>query len=66
MIRCMIVEDKPLAIDILSAYIEKIADLELTYTTENPLDALQYLKQNDIDLIFLDINTRNEGQGKER
>ncbi len=55
MIRCMIVEDKPLAIDILSAYIEKIADLELAYTTENPLDALQYLKQNDIDLIFLDI-----------
>jgi two-component system LytT family response regulator len=55
MIRCMIVEDKPLAIDILSAYMEKIPDLELVFTTQNPLDALAFLRKADVDLIFLDI-----------
>lgn len=55
MIRCMIVEDKPLAIDILSAYMEKIPDLELVFTTQNPLEALEFLRKADVDLIFLDI-----------
>lgn len=55
MIRCVIVDDKPLAIDILIAYIEKVPWLELAFSTESPLDALDYLRTHQIDLLFLDI-----------
>ena len=55
MIRCLIVDDKPLAIDILKDYISKISILELVYSTQNPLDAIEYVHKNPVDLIFLDI-----------
>jgi two-component system, LytTR family, response regulator len=55
MIRCIVIDDKPLAIDILTAYIQKVPQLELAYTTQNPLEALDYLQAHSIDLIFLDI-----------
>lgn len=55
MIRCIIVDDKPLAIDILAAYVEKIPWLALAYRTQNPLEALEYLRQQPVDLVFLDI-----------
>ncbi len=51
----MVVDDKPLAIDLLADYIRKISGLELLYSTRNPLDALEYLRTNIVDLIFLDI-----------
>ena len=43
MIRCLIVDDKPLAIDILKDYISKISFFELAYTTQNPLEAIEYI-----------------------
>lgn len=55
MIRCIIVDDKPLAIDILEAYTAKVPYLELAFTTQNPLEALDYLRLHPVDLIFLDI-----------
>lgn len=54
-LRCIIVDDKPLAIDILKAYIGKTAFLELVYTAQNPLDALAYIAQHAADVLFLDI-----------
>lgn len=55
MIRCIIIDDKPLAIDILKEYASKITFLEVVYTTQNPLEALEYARMNPVDLIFLDI-----------
>ncbi len=55
MIRCIVVDDKPLAIDILKAYIAKVPYLEMVYDSQNPLEALDYMRQNPVDLIFLDI-----------
>jgi two-component system LytT family response regulator len=55
MIRCLIVDDKPLAIDILKDYISKIPFFELVYSTRNPLEAIEYIHKNKVDLIFLDI-----------
>lgn len=55
MIRCVIVDDKPLAIDILSDYIEKLPFLELSYSTTNPLSALNWIMEDKVDLVFLDI-----------
>lgn len=55
MITCVIVDDKPLAIDILTDYIGKIPFLSLAYSSGNPLEALEFVHNNDISLIFLDI-----------
>ena len=55
MIRCIIVDDEPLAIQLLSSYAEKIPSLELKATFDNPLEALSYLQKETIDLVFLDV-----------
>jgi DNA-binding LytR/AlgR family response regulator len=55
MIRCLIVDDKPLAIDILIAYIGKVPWLQLAFSTQSPLEALGYLQSNKADLLFVDI-----------
>lgn len=55
MIRCVVVDDKPLAIDILNDYIGKIPDLTLAFSSTNPLEALDYVMKNEVELIFLDI-----------
>jgi two-component system LytT family response regulator len=55
MIRCVVVDDKPLAIDILNDYISKIPDLTLVFSGTNPLEALEYVMKNEVDLVFLDI-----------
>lgn len=54
-LKCIIVDDEPLAISLLEHYVEKIPFLELVFSTENPIHALEYLHKNDSDLIFLDI-----------
>lgn len=55
MIQCMIVDDKPLAIDILSDYVRKIPSLHLAASFQNPLEALDRVRQHGADLIFLDV-----------
>lgn len=54
-IKCIIVDDEPLAISLLEHYVEKIPFLELVFSTENPIQALEYIQNNESDLIFLDI-----------
>lgn len=54
-IKCIIVDDEPLAISLLEHYTERIPFLELVFSTENPIQALEYLQKNESDLIFLDI-----------
>ena len=54
-IRCIVIDDEPLAIEILESYIEKIPYVELAGKFFNAIDALQYLKSNKVDLMLLDI-----------
>ena len=54
--KCIIVEDQPPAQRILQKYIEDIGSLELCATFADALAALDYLKSNSVDLIFLDIH----------
>lgn len=54
-IRCIIVDDEPLALEILEAYTQKIPELEHVGSFSNGIEALQFLKQNSVDLILLDI-----------
>ncbi|WP_073292754.1 LytR/AlgR family response regulator transcription factor [Chryseobacterium polytrichastri] len=54
-IKCMVVDDEPLAISLLENYVRKIPFLELVFSTENPIEALDYIQNNEADLVFLDI-----------
>ncbi|MBY0534264.1 MAG: LytTR family DNA-binding domain-containing protein [Chitinophagaceae bacterium] len=54
-VKCIIIEDEPLAQQKLAAYIRTIPDLELVAAFENSLEALVYIKTNDIGIVFLDI-----------
>ena len=54
-IKCIIIDDEPLAAEKLSIYISKIPWLKQEASFNNAIDALNYLKTQDIDLIFLDI-----------
>jgi DNA-binding LytR/AlgR family response regulator len=54
-IKCIVVDDEPLAISLLESYVQKIPFLELVFSTENPIDALEFIQNNESDLIFLDI-----------
>lgn len=55
MIKAIIVDDEPLALDVLETYIEKMPELNLVAKCENAIEANEALKNNDIDLMFLDI-----------
>ena len=54
-IKCIVVDDEPLAVSLLGSYVEKIPFFELAFSTENPIEALEYIQKNEADLIFLDI-----------
>ncbi|MEO6734113.1 MAG: response regulator transcription factor [Ferruginibacter sp.] len=55
MIRCLIVDDEQHAIDILIHYIKQTTYLELVSSTTKPVEALQIVATQNIDLVFLDI-----------
>lgn len=55
-INSIIIEDEPLALERTRDYVRKIPFLKLLAEFENALDGLAFLKQNKVDLIFLDIN----------
>ena len=55
-LKCVIVDDEPLAQDILESYVLKIDYLELVAKCSNALEAIQVLQNEKVDLLFLDIN----------
>jgi DNA-binding LytR/AlgR family response regulator len=55
MIKTLIVDDEPLALDVLETYISKIPELQLVQRCQNALEANEALKKREIDLMFLDI-----------
>ncbi|WP_076381392.1 LytR/AlgR family response regulator transcription factor [Filimonas lacunae] len=54
-IKCMVIDDEPLAVKLLADYIRKTPGLELVYSTTKVLEALPVLEDGGIDLLFLDI-----------
>lgn len=54
-LKCIAVDDEPLALDIIEDYISKVPFLELVKRTENAIEALQMVQAGGIDLVFLDI-----------
>lgn len=54
-IKCAIVDDEPLAVELLASYVSRISFLELCGKYSNATDALRGIGENPVDLLFLDI-----------
>lgn len=54
-IKVIIIDDEPLAIEVLKKFTDTIEYLHIEGTFTNPLDAIKFLSENKIDLVFLDI-----------
>lgn len=55
-LKCVIIDDEPLAVSLLKSYAEQTSFLELVGSFENPLLAIDLLQSGEVDLLFLDIN----------
>ena len=54
-IKCVIIEDEPMARKLLIEYCSRIKELSILKEFTNGLDALPFLNSNQIDLLFIDI-----------
>ena len=54
-IKCAIVDDEPLAVELLASYVAKIPFMELHGKYSNATDALRGIADDPVDLMFLDI-----------
>jgi len=55
-IRCLAIDDEPLAVKKIASYIQKIPFLELVAECRNAFEAMEIMSKNDIQLLFIDIN----------
>lgn len=55
MIRCIAIDDEPLALELLQDNISKLPFLQLVAACDNAIEALQVMEQQQVDLVFLDI-----------
>ena len=54
-INCIILDDEPMAVALLSKYVDKIQNLNLVKATTNPFEVLEFTNSNSVDIIFIDI-----------
>ena len=54
-INCIAIDDEPLALQKMHDYILRVGYLNLVAEFDNAIDALEFVKSNQVDLIFLDI-----------
>ena len=55
-LQCVIVDDEPVAREIIASFIEKTPNTELIKMCKNASEAILFMQKNKIDLYFLDIN----------
>ncbi|TAE61596.1 MAG: DNA-binding response regulator [Bacteroidetes bacterium] len=53
--RAIAVDDEPLALEVIQRFAEKVPQLELVGVFQNPVEAVQFIGQHPVDLLFLDI-----------
>lgn len=54
-LNCFIIDDEPLAIEVIENHISKIDSLEIAGTFQNAVKAFQALRDTQVDVLFLDI-----------
>lgn len=55
-LRAIVIDDEPLAINVLKNYIQQVKELTLVEIFSNAIDASSFLRDNEVDIMFLDIN----------
>lgn len=55
LIKCIAIDDEPLALEVIERFAQKIPELELQATFANPIEAISFLREHPVDLLFLDI-----------
>ncbi|MBB4802448.1 DNA-binding LytR/AlgR family response regulator [Flavobacterium nitrogenifigens] len=55
-IKCVLIDDEPLAIKVLENYFTNFTDFEIIATFNNSLEALDFINSTTVDAVFLDIN----------
>lgn len=55
-IKCLLIDDEPLAIKVIQNHLINFVDFEVIGAFHNPLEALDFIKTNPVDVVFLDVN----------
>jgi two-component system LytT family response regulator len=55
-LKCIAIDDEPLALEIMKKYIADFPDLQLLQTFEDAVSGAEFLAKNQVDLLFIDIN----------
>jgi len=55
-LKCIAIDDEPLALKLISRYVLQFSDLQLVNTFEDAITGAEFLKQGSVDLLFIDIN----------
>jgi two-component system LytT family response regulator len=55
-LKCIAIDDEPLALKLISGYVARIPSLNLVHTFEDAISGAEYLRINPVDLLFIDIN----------
>lgn len=53
--KCVILDDEPLAVELITSYINDTENLHLVFSSTNAYEAIQYMQKNEVDIIFLDM-----------
>lgn len=56
MIRAVAIDDEPVALEVIRSHASKVPFLDIIQSFTHPLEAMEYLRKNPVDLLFLDIN----------
>lgn len=55
-IKCIIIDDEPLAAEVIAKHLSEFSNMELVNTFKNPLEAIGHIESGEIDVVFIDIN----------
>jgi two-component system, LytTR family, response regulator len=53
--KCVILDDEPLAVELITTYINDTENLQLAFASTNAFAAIQYIQKNEVDIVFLDM-----------
>ena len=56
MLKCVAIDDEPLALELITKYVSSFTELQLIHTFEDAVSGAEFLSKNSIDLLFIDIN----------
>lgn len=55
-LKCVAIDDEPLALELIKTYVNRFPSLEIIHVFEDAISGAEYLNQNPVDLLFLDVN----------